>query len=287
MKALIVGGKGQLGSTLSQTVPPNIEFQSLDLPEIDIVDLNSVQKAVFSEKPDVIVNAAAYTAVDHAENEADLAFAINATGPRHLAIAAKKAGARLIHISTDYVFDGTANTPYPPDAICNPLCVYGKSKYEGEINVLKEINDAIILRTSWLYSQYGSNFVLTMLRLMRERNKLNIVSDQIGCPTSTLTLASVIWSVAEKRNIKGIYHSSDAGAASWYDFAIAIQEEALSIGILKGKIPIIPILTRDFPQIAKRPSYSLLDCTESWRAINTTPIHWRRALRKIMEHLKS
>jgi len=166
MKALIIGGRGQLGTTLTQTAPGAIEYLSLDLPEIDITDANAVDAVVGDEKPDVIINASAYTAVDRAEEEIDLAFAVNATGPRNIALAAKKTGARLIHVSTDYVFDGTASTPYPPQASCSPLGVYGKSKRQGEVNILNEMDEPVIIRTAWLYSQYGSNFVLTILRLL-------------------------------------------------------------------------------------------------------------------------
>jgi dTDP-4-dehydrorhamnose reductase len=171
MKALIIGAKGQLGTTLTQTAPEAIQCLPLDLPEIDITDADAVDQFVGEEAPVVIINASAYTAVDRAEEEVDLAFAVNATGPGNIAMAAKKIGARLIHVSTDYVFDGTACTPYPPDAPCNPLGVYGNSKRKGEINVLDAVDDAVILRTSWLYSQYGNNFVLTMLRLMKERGR--------------------------------------------------------------------------------------------------------------------
>ena len=202
MKALIIGGKGQLGTTLTQTAPEAIEYLSLDLPEIDITDADAVEAVVGDEKPDVIINASAYTAVDRAEEEVDLAFAVNATGPKNIALAAKRTGCRLIHVSTDYVFDGTACTPYPPEAPCSPLGVYGKSKRQGEINVLDVIDDPVIIRTSWLYSQYGNNFVLTMLRLMNERDELKVVADQVGCPTWASTLAKAIWAVVSKRQFE-------------------------------------------------------------------------------------
>ena len=167
MKALIIGSKGQLGKTLVETAPADLSCTALDLPEIDITRKEDTRALVDAEKPDVIINAAAYTAVDRAEEEAELAFAVNAAGPLHLAEAARESGCRLIHVSTDYVFDGTACTPYPPDAACRPLGIYGESKRRGEINVLETLETAVILRTSWLYSQFVGNFALTMRRLFR------------------------------------------------------------------------------------------------------------------------
>ncbi len=282
MKVMIVGGNGQLGTTLTLTVPDAVECQSLDLPEFDITDSKAVYALVEAIKPDVIVNASAYTAVDRAEEDAELAFNVNAKGPTHLALAAKNNGTRLIHVSTDYVFDGTACTPYVPECPCNPLGVYGQSKRQGEINILSILDDPVIIRTSWLYSRYGSNFVLTMLRLMNERDELQVVADQIGAPTWASTLASAIWAVAGKARVNGIYHWSDAGVASWYDFAVAIQEEGLRMGILSKKIPIFPINTDAYPTPAKRPSYSVLDSTRAWRDLETEPMHWREALRRML-----
>ena len=283
MKALIIGGKGQLGTTLTQTAPEAIEYLSLDLPEIDITDADAVETVVADETPDVIINASAYTAVDRAEEDVDLAFAVNATGPRNIALAAKKTGARLIHVSTDYVFDGTACTPYPPEASCSPLGVYGKSKRQGEINVLDVIDDPVIIRTSWLYSQYGNNFVLTMLRLMNQREELKVVADQVGGPTWASTLATAIWAVVGKNNLKGIYHWSDAGVASWYDFAVAIQEESLARGLIGKSIPILPITTAEYPTPTTRPAYSVLNCSAFWRDLGIEPTQWRVALRRMLD----
>ena len=283
MKALILGGKGQLGTTLTQMVPTSIAYKSLDLPEIDVTDAKAVESIVGDEKPDVIINASAYTDVDRAEEEVDLAFDVNATGPKNIAMAAKRAGCRLIHVSTDYVFDGTARTPYQLEDPCSPLGVYGKSKRQGEINVLDVIDDPVIIRTSWLYSQYGNNFLLTMLRLMNERNEVKVVADQVGSPTWATTLARAIWKTVAKTDLKGIFHWADAGVASWYDFAVAIQEEAISIGVLKRVIPIHPIRTDQFPTPVKRPSYSVLDCSRSRHDLDIAPMHWRSALRQMFE----
>jgi dTDP-4-dehydrorhamnose reductase len=233
----------------------------------------------------VIVNASAYTAVDRSETESDIAYAVNATGPKNLAVAAQRTRTRLIHVSTDYVFDGTACTPYPPQAACNPLGVYGQSKRQGELNILEVIEDPVIIRTSWLYSQFGNNFVLTMLRLMNERDQLKVVADQVGAPTWATTLATAIWAVAGKKHIKGIYHWSDAGVTSWYDFAMAIEEEALERGHLDRPIPILPITTAQFPTPVKRPAYSVLDCTRSWRDFAIAPMQWRVALRQMLTEM--
>lgn len=282
MKVLIAGAKGQLGRTLADTAPQGVILHLLDLPDFDITDEASVRRHVNEVGPDLIVNAAAYTAVDRAEEEPAPAFAVNAAGAGHLARAARETGARLIHVSTDYVFDGGANTPYAPDAECRPLGVYGESKRQGEIAVLEAIDNALILRTAWLYSRYGANFVLTMLRLMAEREQLSVVADQIGAPTWSGTLAAAVWAAAARPEISGIYHWTDAGVASWYDFAVAIQEEAVALGKMARPIPIAPIRTADYPTAARRPAYSVLDCTSAWRDFGLAPIHWREALRRML-----
>ena len=283
MKVVIVGAKGQLGRTLTQTVPRGAQCLALDLPEFDIVDAATVAAMVADARPDVIVNAAAYTAVDRAEQEADVAFGVNADGPRNLARAAAKGRIRLIHVSTDYVFDGTACSPYAPDAPCSPLGVYGRSKRQGEIHVQSTWDDVVIVRTSWLYSSHGSNFLRTMLNLMGTRDELKVVADQVGGPTSAATLAAAIWAAVEHRQLRGIYHWSDAGVASWYDFAVAIQEEALARDLLPKAILIRPIGTVDYPTPAKRPAYSVLDCRSAWRDLNMAPMHWRAALRQVLD----
>jgi dTDP-4-dehydrorhamnose reductase len=282
MKVLIAGANGQLGRTLADTAPEGVTPHLLDLPDFDITDEESVRRQVSAAAPDLIVNAAAYTAVDQAEEQSDLAFAVNAAGAGHLARAARETGARLIHVSTDYVFDGNANTPYAPDAECRPLGVYGRSKRQGETAVLDALDDALILRTAWLYSRHGANFVLTMLRLMAQKPLLSVVVDQIGTPTWTGTLAAAVWAAAARPETRGIYHWTDAGVASWYDFAVAIQEEALALGKLARPIPIAPIRTADYPTTARRPAYSVLDCTRSWRDFGLAPVHWREALRRML-----
>lgn len=285
MKVMIVGENGQLGKTLMHTAPSMVTVFALDLPGFDITNADQVNQTVDAERPAVIINASAYTAVDRAEEESELAFRVNAQGPLHLARAAKNAGARMIHVSTDYVFDGNACSPYAPDAPCNPLGVYGKSKREGERNVLDTLNTAVILRTAWLYSQYGNNFVKTMLRLIKEKPELKVVADQVGGPTWATTLAGAIWQIVDKPELKGILHWTDAGVASWYDFAVAIAEEGLARGMIEKPIPIHPIPTSEYPTPARRPAYSVLDCTASWRALSIQPVQWREALRGMMDAL--
>ncbi|PID39420.1 MAG: dTDP-4-dehydrorhamnose reductase [Proteobacteria bacterium] len=279
MKMVVVGANGQLGNALSRTVTHGIEICPMDLPKLDITDAGNVDATIARESPDLIVNAAAYTAVDRAEKERDLAFAVNAEGPANLARAAETHGCRLIHVSTDYVFDGTAGSPYPDNAPCKPLGVYGRSKRQGEVNVLETAGQPLIIRTSWLYSPWGANFVLTMLKLMRSKDKLTVVADQIGSPTFAVTLAGAIRAAMDRPQLHGIYHWADAGVASWYDFAVAIQEEALAMGLLERSIPIRPIPTSAYPTRAKRPAYSVLDSSRTWSDFAMEPVHWRTALR--------
>jgi len=245
---------------------------------LDITDAAAVQAAVAAERPDLIFNAAAYTAVDKAESDEDRAFAVNATAVGHLAEAASACDARLVHISTDFVFDGTSGVPYAPDAPTNPVCAYGSSKLAGE-KLAGE--GALIVRTAWVYAPTGGNFVRTMLRLMAERPEVRVVADQIGTPTYAPALAKALWTLAEAR-FTGMHHYTDAGAASWYDFAVAIQEEALASGLLDRAVPVIPIATADYPTPARRPHYSVLDKTSTYAALGGPAPHWRANLRTMI-----
>lgn len=283
MKVLVTGAAGQLGQALIATAPPRARVVTMDRAALDIGDRAAVAKAIESERPDLIVNAAAYTAVDKAENEPDLAFRINADAPAHLAEAAKGTGARLIHISTDFVFDGTAPHPYRPDDKANPLGVYGASKRAGEEAVLAVSPDALIVRTAWVYAARGHNFVRTMLRLMRERSSVSVVADQIGTPTHAASLARAIWKLADAR-AAGVHHFTDAGVASWYDFAVAIAEEAEALGLI-GQVLVTPIAASQYPTPARRPTFGVLDKAETW-AITGVPRHWRAELRLMLNEFK-
>lgn len=285
MKVLIIGANGQLGWELKRTIPGNIDLTALDYPQIDISDKISITNKIKLVKPDLIINAAAYTAVDKAETEFELADLINNKGAGWIAEEAEELKAELIHISTDFVFDGNKSQPYCPMDKTNPLSVYGQTKLEGEKAVLKISNKFTIVRTSWLYSSHGENFVKTMIGLMSSRDSLNVIEDQVGTPTWANGLARAVWQLAVKK-IKGVFHWADAGVASWYDFAIAIQDEALLMGLIDKAIPINPIPASAYPVKAKRPSYSVLNNELLIKKVSITPIHWRNQLRNMLKEMK-
>jgi dTDP-4-dehydrorhamnose reductase len=260
-----------------------IELLALGSDRLDISDGKNVKAVVERERPDIILNAAAYTAVDKAEVEQERAHAINATAVGSLSDAAKAVGALFAHVSTDFVFDGSAGTPYRPDDKTNPLGVYGQTKRAGE---LLAGNDTLIVRTAWVYGPVGGNFVRTMLRLMAERPEIKVVADQVGTPTYALGLATALWDLAFQK-AKGIYHYTDSGVASWYDFAVAIQEEALAAGLLERAVPVLPITTEEFPTPARRPSYSVLNKQSSFAALGQPAPHWRDNLRSMMREISS
>jgi dTDP-4-dehydrorhamnose reductase len=262
--------------------PDGVEITARSRAELDISDAAAVSAVLGEIGPGTIINAAAYTAVDKAESEPDAAYAVNRDGAANLAKASRETGCRLVHLSTDFVFDGNRSSPYRPTDATNPLGVYGASKLAGEQAVLDILGDqALIVRTAWVYSGEGGNFVNTMLRLMGERESLRVVADQIGTPTWTRGLAEAIWRAAGL-GLRGIHHWTDAGVASWYDFAVAIQEEALAVGLLERSIDIHPIRAVDYPTPAMRPPYSVLDKTETWKALGYEAEHWRVALRRML-----
>lgn len=285
-KILITGANGQLGWELQRTAPSGTTLFTTDVGDLDITSATAVQAFVEHTKPHVIINAAAYTAVDKAEQGQDAAFAVNADGAANLAKAAQQCNVRLVHISTDFVFDGKKSTPYLPADTPNPLSIYGASKLKGEQRV-HEITQggALVIRTAWVYSSHGTNFVKTMLRLMREREHLGVVADQVGTPTWAYGLAKTIWRFVEKPEMRGVFHWTDAGIASWYDFAFAIQEEALQLGLLDKAIPIRPIPSSEYPTPATRPAYSVLDKASTWTSLDISPEHWRKALRSMLKEV--
>ena len=253
--------------------------------ELDITDAAAVQRAAGAHAPQWIVNAAAYTAVDAAESAPAAAQALNAAAVGFLAQAAKSAHARLVHLSTDFVFDGRASNPYEPDASTAPIGVYGATKLAGEQQALADGASSIVVRTSWVYAAYGQNFVRTMLRLMASKPELRVVCDQIGSPTWASGLAQVLWKMIDIDAPAGIHHWCDAGVASWYDFAVAIQEEALQRGILAQAIPVSPIRAAQYPTPAKRPAYSVLESARTRVLTGTPATHWRAQLRKMLDEL--
>lgn len=285
-RIVLTGAGGQFGQTLVARWPDSLlsqyELIPLTRSDLDVADAAAVHSTLDALQPALIINAAAYTAVDKAESESEAAFAINERGVANLAIYSK---CPLIHLSTDFVFDGAASSPYAENAATAPLSVYGKSKLAGEKALLAQKPDAMIIRTSWLYSEYGTNFVKTMLRLMSERDVLSIVHDQIGSPTSTHSLAAVVCSAAStrlnfaaisKKEPKGIFHWSDGASMTWFDFALEIQTQGLALGLLKSPCTLKPIPTSEYPTPAARPLYSVMsrararaefDCpTNTWQA---------------------
>jgi dTDP-4-dehydrorhamnose reductase len=286
VKVLLLGPTGQLGTALSRSIPEGVELVQFGASALDIGDAAAVQALMAACRPAVIINAAAYAQVDRAESESETAFRVNADGPQHLALAAAASGARMVHVSTDFVFAGDRPQPYDVDATTGPVNVYGRSKLAGEVAVLRELGTAAtVVRTSWLYAAKGRKFVLTMLELMRSRDSLGVVVDQVGCPTWAGSLARVVWDLALRADLHGIYHWSDEGVASWYDFAVAIQEEALERKLLDRPIPIRAIATRDYPTLARRPVYSVLDKRRTAEALGHSPLHWRTSLRTMLDEL--
>ncbi len=286
MKVLITGAGGQVATALSRLKPAGIDAQLLGRAELDIGDREAVLRSLATLKPDVVINAGAYTAVDKAESEAALARRVNGEGPGHLAEAAKQQGARLLHISTDFVFDGSQSHPYAPDAALRPLGIYGESKLEGEQRIQQVLGGkALILRTAWVYAAGGRNFVATMLRLMGERGQVRVVADQVGSPTWATSIAEALWVAVRTPDFTGVHHWTDAGVASWYDFAVAIAEESAMLGLLKQPATVESITTADFPTPARRPAYSVLDRSSMERALGIKPAHWRVNLRKMLREL--
>ena len=276
MKVLITGGAGQLGRALQSLAPAGVKVHAVDIAECDLTDANAIAKLVANVSPDLIVNAAAYTAVDKAEEDEETARAINSGAVA--ALVAVHPG-QLVHVSTDFVFDGTSSRAYNPEDQRAPLSAYGRTKAEGE-DQLREGD--LLVRTAWVYAAGGANFVRTMLRLMAEKRALNVVADQIGAPTWASSLAATIWALVGK-GVSGTFHHSDAGVASWYDFAVAIQEEALDLGLLNAEIPIRPIPSSAYPTPAARPGFSLLDCSTTRSALGDEAVHWRVNLRKMLK----
>jgi dTDP-4-dehydrorhamnose reductase len=306
MKILLTGSEGQLGCALRGSLPKVLQNSSLELiatsrsggdglVALDLADADACRAAVLDAQPDWVINAGAYTAVDRAETEPELAHAVNALAPRAFAEAMAQTGGRLLQLSTDFVFNGRQGHPYKLDQPRDPLGVYGATKAAGEQAIaevlgLEREGRAALLRTSWVYGPVGANFLLTMLRLHRQKSlaaePLRVVADQVGCPTSTAGLAGACWRMVE-RQLGGVMHWSDAGAASWYDFAVAIGELAEDSGTLESAAQVQPIATADYPTPAQRPAYSLLDCTSSRELMGLVPKHWRQALKEVIADVGS
>jgi dTDP-4-dehydrorhamnose reductase len=285
VRVLVLGGGGQVASAVVAAAPAQHHVVARTRAELDINDAQAVARALTETAAEWLINAAAYTAVDLAEDQPARAIAVNDTAVGVLADAASTAGCRLLHLSTDFVFDGESNRAYLPDDQTNPLSVYGVSKLGGERRVLSGGGSGIVLRTAWVYAAAGRNFALTMLRLMREKERVSVVCDQIGTPTWAAGIAAAIWGLVDAGAPGGVYHWTDLGVASWYDFAVAIQDEALARGLLSRAVPVLPISSAEYPTRARRPAFSVLD-TASTRALIEVPArHWRHNLRTMLNDI--
>lgn len=286
-KVLLTGASGQLGKQLSSKAPPEIDLYAMSFADVDITNTKALGALLAEINPEIIINTAAYTQVDEAEQNPRRAYAVNATGVENLVRAAEK-HCRIIHFSTDFVFDGEKGSAYTPSDTTNPINVYGQTKLAGE-KVLRRLkpDHSLIIRTSWLYAASGRNFVNTMLDLLATRETLNVVNDQIGTPTSAAALAEIVWRFVARPEATGIFHCSDKGEASWYDFACAIQEEALALTLLTQQIPVIPVKSSEYLAVAKRPARSVLDKTGTWQFLGIEGKHWREELKAVLKDVKA
>ena len=285
MRAFVTGSeRGQLHWELLRTLPADI--QQVSLPDrLDITDRQAVQAAIAELRPDVIINAAAYTAVDKAESEPDEAMRVNGDAVANLADAARAVDAHLIHVSTDFVFGTSNGSPFAEEAEVAPIGVYGKTKLAGERILAEKLPDTgLCVRTAWVYSSHGNNFVKTMLRLMNERGEVGVIADQTGSPTWANALAHALWRAAERRST-GMMHWTGAGVASWYDLAVAVHEEARKLGLIDRDVVVNPLTTEQYPTPAARPCYSVLALTRTWARLELRAGHWRTDLRSMLEEL--
>jgi dTDP-4-dehydrorhamnose reductase len=277
-RALILGASGQAGQALVGTAPPSISLVAHDAEGADVRDRDAVDRALADAKADVVINCAAFTNVDDAEARAEEAFQVNAVGAGNVAESARRRGARVIHLSTDDVFDGSAHSPYAVDAPTGPLSVYGSTKLEAERRVLASGAACTVVRTAWLHSRDGANFVRTTLRVLNEGRVMRVVDDQIGTPTRARHLAHALWRIVERPAAGRILHFTDAGVASWFDVATAIMDALGEDARLPAGADVVPITSDEYPTAARRPRYSVLDKHDSWRAIGYTPPHWRHGI---------
>jgi len=290
MKVLITGSSnGQLYHELLRTAPADatiLDTRTSDSPRLDITDKSAVEIFIETHRPDIIFNAAAYTAVDRAESDEAGAYAANTEAVQTLAEAASGIDAKLVQISTDFVFGASDGHPFELDAATAPISVYGKTKQQAEQIVLKTLPDTgSIIRTAWVYSANGNNFVKAMLRLMNERGEVGVIADQIGTPTWAKRLAEAMWQTTTK-TVPGIWHWTGAGACSWYDFAVAISEEGRDAGLIQRDVKVNPLRTDQYPTPATRPGYSVLELTKTWDAFDLIAPHWREDLRMMLKELK-
>ena len=282
MKVLVSGSNGQLGNEIKELAPAysQTEFVFLHRNELDLNDLSALEQVFHAHKPAYFINCAAYTAVDKAEEEVETAFAINAKAVGLIATQCKKSNCRLIHISTDYVFNGISDLPFQVEDPKGPLNNYGKSKLQGEVLAVQENPETMIIRTSWVYSTYGKNFVKTMIRLMQEKQSIQVVNDQLGSPTYAADLANAIMQIVHSGKwFPGIYHYSNEGIISWYDFAVEIKK------LIHASCQLLPVGSDSFPTPAKRPKYSALNTEKIKQTYSVPGRYWKDSLRQCIEKL--
>lgn len=290
MRVLITGAGGQVGHELLRLAPEGFETMGMGSAELDITDAAQVVATVERLQPQLIINAAAYTAVDKAESEPERAWEVNRDGVAHLAIAAERLGIPVLHISTDYIFAGDAHAPYRESDPPRPTGVYGASKLGGEVELVANCSRALVLRTSWVFGVHGNNFVKTMLRLGRERDELGVVADQHGCPTSAASIARALWALARQYRDQGslqwgLYHYCGTPACSWNEFAVEIFRQADELGLLE-RVPVVrAIATADYPTPATRPAWSVLDCRKLHEVHDIAQADWREELRLVLREL--
>ncbi|WP_448107024.1 dTDP-4-dehydrorhamnose reductase [Pseudomonas azerbaijanoccidentalis] len=290
MRVLVTGAQGQVGYELLRRVPTGFSVYGFGSQDVDISNADQVLAVFKKIKPELVINAAAYTAVDKAESDVERAYAVNSDGVGFLATAAESLHIPLVHISTDYVFSGDGDKPYTPDDVPNPTGVYGLSKLAGEQRLVEQCSRHLVLRTSWVFGAHGNNFVKTILRLGADRERLSVVADQYGGPTSAGSIADTLWALAsifkqEGRLGWGVYHFSGVPACTWYDFANEIFTQAVSLGLLDKGPVVAPITTTEYPTPAKRPKWSVLDCQKLVDTHGLHPSGWEQDLRSVLQQL--
>ena len=277
-RTLIFGASGQLGQALTCAGPADIEVIAHDSRTTDTRSREALRQAFRDVTPDCVINCSGYTGVDAAEENPEDAMEINAVAPGNIAECCREAGSRLVHISTDYVFDGKAGAPYATGASTAPLNQYGLSKQEGEKRVSEQLSSSVVLRTAWLHSGSKANFVATAARLLSQGITMSVVDDQVGTPTRALHLADAIWRIVKRPDISGVLHFTDAGVASWYDVAIAVRDALKGLDKLPVEVQVMPVGTESFPRPAIRPAISILDKRTTWAMLDYSPLHWREGV---------